>query len=274
MPHNLWIGRPGSLREIDQAAKSWDRSADLGATESRAASGRATVVYKPRPVRRLKLSWESLDQRTAVYLDRLARRVDGAGPFVVIDPAAVNLLEAAQAAGRDWPGSGGKVNWFGHGPASTVVESGTAPGAFALQAGAVDSGIGWRHPYWAKIPVAPGMTVSFRSPTAFPLTGVTQLDFKDATGAYLSTATGTAGQVTAVTPTGTAYVTPVAKPGAVGSYSLAGACFTIGGDWPDPTLPGDGCPAMAVTGYSDTPAAKLPYRNISIDFLEVASAAG
>ncbi|MGW4648340.1 hypothetical protein [Kitasatospora sp. NPDC004289] len=275
MPHNLWIGRPGALREIDQAAKSWDRSADLGVTEFRALGGRATVVYTPKPVRRLKLSWEGLDRDTATYLDRLARRADGPGPLAVMDPASVNLLEPAQAAGRDRTGSTGRA-WFVSGQPGAVVESTTVKGQFGFQAQAAESAVAWRSPYWAGgLPVVPGWTVSFRVPTAFPTdTCVAQLDFKSAAGTYLNSAVVTGRQVTAVVPPDAAFVTAVAKPGAVGTYSLANACYTIGGDWPDEALPGDGCPPMAITGYSDVPTAQLRYRNVSIDLLEVAGANG
>ena len=49
---------------------------------------------------------------------------------------------------------------------------------------------------------------------------------------------------------------------------LAGACLTIDAV-PVAYALGDGCPAMTVTAYSDVPASRLPYRNISIDLVEV-----
>ncbi|GAA1221461.1 hypothetical protein GCM10009665_09590 [Kitasatospora nipponensis] len=276
MPHNLWIGRPGSLREITQAAKSWDRSADLGVTEFRSLAGRATVVATPKAVRRTKYSWESLDQATATFLDRLARRIDGPGPIALIDPAAVNLLEPGQVSGTARPGSGGQNQWFVLANSTgAIVESTTVPGAFGFQSTAVTSMFGWRHPVWVGVPVMPGMTVSFLLPGGFPAaTAAAQLDFKAADGSYLSSAVATGLLVGAVVPAGAAFVTPVGKAGAVASYSLAGACLTIGGDVPAAGLAGDGCPGMSITGYTDSSASRLPYRNVSLDLLEVGSAVG
>ncbi|WP_457032605.1 hypothetical protein [Kitasatospora sp. P5_F3] len=281
MPHNLWIGRPGSLREIDQAAKSWDRSADLGVTEFRSLSGRATVVYAPRSVRRLKLSWESLDQGTAAYLDRLVRRVDGNGPLVVLDPVVANLLTADQSAGRALsrvaagadparPGQWYPVNGL-------LVESVNVPGAYAFQATVATATVSWKHPNWPGLPVVPGMAVTFALPTAFPAaTSVAQVKFLNSAGNDLgSGALSSPGRtVNGTVPVGAVYAVPFGTPGAVGNHALAGACFTVGGDWASEEQPGEGYPAMAVIGYADTPAAKLPYRNISIDLLEAASTAG
>lgn len=282
MPHNLWIGRPGSLLEIIQAAKSFDRSADLGVTQFTSLGGRATVVVTPKPVRRAKLSWEALDQATATFLDRLARRVDGPGPIVLIDPAAVNLLEPSQAAGTARPGSGGASQWFINVPsgvnpatAGSIVESTTVPGAFGFSSLTASSSIAWRHPVWTGIPVMPGMTVSFSPPAGFPTaTALAEVDFKSANGTYLSSATAVGQPVVATVPPNTAFVTPVAQAGAIGSFSLAGACFTINGDVATPALAGDGCPGVSVVGYTDTVSTRLPYRNISLELLEVGSAVG
>lgn len=282
MPHNLWIGRPGSLLEIVQAAKSFDRTADLGVTQFTSLGGRATVVVTPKPVRRAKLSWESLDQATATFLDRLARRVDGPGPIALIDPAAVNLLEPSQAAGTARPGSGGANQWFinvpsGVNPASagSIVESTTVPGAFGFSSLTTTTSIGWRHPVWVGIPVMPGMTVSFSPPAGFPsATTMAELDFKKADGTYLSSATVVGQAVVATVPPTAAFVTPVAQAGAVGTFSLAGSCFTINGDVASPALAGDGCPGVSVVGYSDVLGPHLPYRNISLELLEVGSAVG
>jgi hypothetical protein len=62
-------------------------------------------------------------------------------------------------------------------------------------------------------------------------------------------------------------------PGAIGTYSLAGACLTYGGT-AENGVPGDGLPPMSVTGYTDTPGRPLPYRSIGLDLVEVSSATG
>ncbi|MDH6111165.1 hypothetical protein P3T36_003189 [Kitasatospora sp. MAP12-15] len=282
MPHNLWIGRPGSLLEIVQAAKSFDRTADLGVTQFTSLGGRATVVVTPKPVRRTKVAWESLDQATASFLDRLARRVDGPGPIAVIDPVAVNLLEPSQAAGTARPGSLGANQWFINVPsgvnpatAGSIVESTSTPGAFGFTSLTTTTSIGWRHPVWVGIPVMPGMTVSFSPPAGFPAsTTQAEVDFKRADGTYITGFTAIGGPVTATVPPNAAFVTPVAQTGQIGTFSLAGACLTINGDVPSPALAGDGCPGVSIVGYTDVLGAHLPYRNVSLELLEVGSAVG
>src|SRR5690349_864913 len=121
MTRNLWIGKPGLLREIVQAAKSWDRSADLNVTEFKSLEGAVTIVAPPRTVRRLKLSWDMLPPQDAQHLVRLAQRVNGPGmqgslreafgPVAVIDPAAVNLLDPYQAAAQS-TSRNGSDHWF------------------------------------------------------------------------------------------------------------------------------------------------------------------
>ncbi|MEU6573302.1 hypothetical protein [Streptomyces sp. NPDC046805] len=271
---NLWIGPPGDLYEIDQAAKSFERAADLGVTEFKALSGRVTLTRNTTPVRRIKLNWDMLPPPTARVLDRLARRVDGSAPLLLIDPAAGNVLEAAQAGGKGPSGSTGLAQWFKVSTNGTVVE--TAPGVFAFTAADATSSVAWRCGPWSgNFPTAAGLRVSFRAPTAIAALGTAAvgIDFKKADGTVLSTASATGPFVAATVPAGATHLTPTAKPGTAGTYSLAGACLTYGGDTAEDDVPGDGLPQMAVTGYSDTPGSPLPYRNVGVDLVEVSGAA-
>ncbi|GAA1358122.1 hypothetical protein [Streptomyces beijiangensis] len=280
MARNLWIGKPGLLREISQAARSWDRSAELNVSEFKSLEGRITTVAPARSSRRLKLSWDSMEPADAQHLVRIARRINGpgmtgssrnagAGPVVVLDPASVNLLDPYQAAGQSSE-AGGADQWF------------TVQGAITISPFIGDTvvgdcqdpatRIGWRHGVWTGWPVVPGMQVSWMVPPDWiSAVATAQLDWKDVDGAYLSTDSVTGSVVTATAPAGAAFVTPVGGPGATGMTGLAGACLTIG-EQPVAFALGDGCPAMSVTGYTDTPAARLPYRSISIDLVEVNSA--
>ncbi|GAA2395882.1 hypothetical protein GCM10010420_21770 [Streptomyces glaucosporus] len=279
MARNLWIGKPGLLREITQAAKSWDRTAELNVTEFKSLEGQITTVAPRRTARRVKLSWEWLEPGDAQHLVRLARRVDGPGmqgdprtahgPVALLDPASVNLLDPYQAAGQSTSARGAD-HWF-------TVQGSVAINPFVRDAVVGDcqdpaTRIGWRHNTWAGWPVMPGMEVSWLLPPDWsPGLATAQLDWKDADGAYLST-TGAGGTaVTGTAPAGAAFVTPVGGPGTTGMIGLAGACLTVG-EPPAAFALGDGCPAMSVTGYSDVPAARLPYRNVSIDLVEVAGA--
>ncbi|MET9733793.1 hypothetical protein ABZZ79_25015 [Streptomyces sp. NPDC006458] len=276
---NLWIGPPGSMTEIDQAAKSFDRSADLGVSEFKSLGGRVTVTRNLAPVRRLKLSWDLLAPVHARALDRLARRVGGSSPVFVVDPAAGNVLGAGHAAGLGVTGATditGLAQWFRTGTTGAVAESTTAPGTFVFTAADTTSAVAWRCPFTDKgFPVSPGLKVSFRAPTALAALGTVSvgLDYKKADGSYLSSSTATGALVSGTVPALAAYVTPTAKPGTAGTHSLAGACLTYGGTAED-GIPGDGLPPMAVTGYSDTPGRPLPFRNFSLDLVEVSSAAG
>ncbi|MFC8518313.1 hypothetical protein [Streptomyces sp. NPDC057257] len=275
---NLWIGPPGAMTEIDQAAKSYDRSADLGVTEFKSLGGRVTVTRNQSPVRRLKLSWDLLAPAHARVLDRIARRVDGPGPVYIVDPAAGNVLSPAQAAGLGTPGATdltGLAQWF-RTTTGTVAESTTAPGTFTFTAADNSSVVAWRCTgTGGNFPVSPGLSVSFQAPTAIAAlaTESVGIDFKKADGTYLSTTSAVGPLVSGTVPAGAAYATPTAKPGTAGTYSLAGACFTYGGTAAD-GVPGDGLPPMSVTGYSDTPGRPLPYRSMSLDLVEVSGAAG
>lgn len=274
---NLWIGRPGSMAEIDQAAKSFDRSADLGVSEFKSLGGRVTVTRNQAPVRRLKLAWDLLPPAPARALDRIARRIDGSGPVYVIDPAAGNVLAPAQAAGTGVAGATditGLAQWFVTLPNGTLTT--TTPGVFAFTATDATSTVAWRcNATVGNFPVTPGLPISFRAPTALAALGTVTvgLDYKKADGSYLSSSTTPGPLVTGTVPPGAAYATPTAKPGTPGTYSLAGACLTYGGTAAD-GVPGDGLPPMSVTGYSDAPGRPLPYRNFSLDLVEVSGAAG
>ncbi|MDX2826157.1 hypothetical protein PV416_35110 [Streptomyces ipomoeae] len=277
---NLWIGPPGSMYEIDQAAKSFDRTADLGVSEFKSLGGRVTVTRNLAPVRRIKLAWDLLPPAHARALDRIARRVDATVPATVflVDPAAGNVLTAGQALGQGTKGATditGLARWFKT-TTGTVAESTTAPGTFTFTSADTNSAVAWRCVATvSNFPVSPGLQVSFRAPTAIAALGTASvgLDFKKADGSYISTASAIGPLVTGTVPAGAAYVTPTAKPGTVGTYSLAGACLTYGGTAAD-GVPGDGLPPMAVTGYSDAPGRPLPYRNFSLDLVEVSSAVG
>lgn len=271
MARNLWIGAPGRLREIRQAAKSWERTAELNVTEFKALEGRVTTFAPTRTVRRLKLSFDALEPADAQHLAQLARRVGtGRGPLVVLDPVSVNLLDPYQAAGQsDAPG--GWDHWFTMN--GDIALARNADGVTTADCQDPAAAIGWVHGTWAGWPVVPGMQVSWLLPGGWDsATATAQLDWKAVDGTYLSTSQVTGTSVTATAPAGAAFATPVGRPGALGLFGLAGACLTLD-DTPVAHALGEGCPAMAVTAYSDVPARPLPYRNVSIDLVEVRRAA-
>ncbi|MEU6348871.1 hypothetical protein ABZ896_06045 [Streptomyces sp. NPDC047072] len=271
---NLWIGPPGAMVEIDQAAKSFDRTADLGTSEFRSLGGRVTLTRNLAPVRRLKLAWDLLAPAHARALDRIARRVDSGRPVAVVDPAAGNLLDPQQALGRRDPGMP-MVQWYlGNGSGSITA---TAAGDYVLNSTDAAGKAAWCSARWpdGRFPVAPGIVVSFRPPASFTGVGAqtVQITWRDSTGAALSTTGVTGSVLTATAPAGACSLTPYSMPGAIGTYSLAGACLTYGGT-AENGIPGDGLPPMSVTAYTDAPGRPLPYRSIGLDLVEVSSAAG
>ncbi|GGR73627.1 hypothetical protein GCM10010252_10250 [Streptomyces aureoverticillatus] len=273
MARNLWVGTPGLLREIPQAAKSWDRSAELNVSEFRALEGQVTTFAPFHTARRLKFSFEGLEPVDAQHLARLARRAPdartgrAAGPVAVLDPVSVNLLGPAQAAGQSGR-EDGLDHWFavsGKPAFKRFVREGWAVG------GTVPSVVGWVHGTWPGWPVAPGMTVSWLLPPGWGQDAVARLAWKDADGAPLRETDGSPASVTGVAPADAAFVTPQGVLKTTGVIPLGGACLSIG-EAAEAFAVGDGCPAMSVTGYSDVPAARLPYRNVGIDLVEVTRA--
>ncbi|GGV26680.1 hypothetical protein [Streptomyces spectabilis] len=274
---NLWIGPPGAMYEIDQAAKSFDRSADLGVSEFKSLTGRITLTRHPAPIRRVKLSWDLLGPHHARALDRLARRVDGAGPLVLVDPGSVNVLGPAQAAGRGPSGAAGLQQWSRVSANGSVIETSAATGVFSFTADDATSRVAWRWPGpGGNFPVTAGLPVSFHAPTALavPASRTVGIDFKRADGTTVGSATANGPLVTATVPDQAAYLTPHVRPGTAGTFALAGACLTYGGERAADGVPGDGLPLMSVTGYSDAPARPLPYRSFGIDLVEVTGATG
>ena len=72
------MDRPArAMVEIAQAAKSFDRTADLGVNEFKSIGGRVTLTRNLAPVRRLKLAWDLLAPRPRPH--RPPRRPPGSG---------------------------------------------------------------------------------------------------------------------------------------------------------------------------------------------------
>lgn len=257
---SLWIGPPGALREIRDAATDHDRTISLGVTEFRSLAGGVTVTSLPSPPRRLALSFASLPDDDVRWLEQLARRVTGPAPFGVLDPVAVNLLDGAQSQGYS-PVTGYEL---------------TGPGALAVQADrrvvlggtTTASVLRWRHPYWSGWPIAAGAWLGFTAALA-PQKGLCVLEYLTAGGTLLAQSQpGTA--VYEVPPSGTVFVRPVVRMQATTTPAPIGpAWLTVDTPaQPGVTVPlGDGCPAMTVTAYSDKPR---PWgRDLSIDLVEV-----
>ncbi|MFJ3858150.1 hypothetical protein ACIPRL_18135 [Streptomyces sp. NPDC090085] len=160
---NLWIGRPGALREITDGAAEFDRSPDLGVQEFRSLGGGVTTWAPPTAPRRLSLSWEAMQADDAYHLDRLARRVDGPGPIHVIDPGSDNWLAPSIGAGRI------SLADYSEWVADPTIIFHPAPLDYdvmrvSLQATSGNRRIVFRRPDGSAYPVAPGMRVAWWVP--------------------------------------------------------------------------------------------------------------
>ncbi|BAU83121.1 hypothetical protein SLA_2188 [Streptomyces laurentii] len=274
----MWIGVPGSLREIRDGARSFDRSPDLGITEFRSLSGGVTVWAPRSAPRRLKMQWEAMQTPDVDYLDRLARRTDSRGPVAVLDPLSRNLLAPAQAAGRgklsQWaPDAEIKLGLGIVGDDIPVVVEVTAAGD------SVD--LLWLHGQFHGYPVAPGKVFTWWAPgLQWAALSALRLYWYGAAKNLLSTTNhNTPGvPLVATAPAGAAYVRPGVRFSGVGTWTL-GASVLAPGDISAELLAGEppageGSPAYAVTGYSHTATAgDGRYRDIGLELVEVVSGA-
>ncbi|NUT93519.1 MAG: hypothetical protein HOY78_16005 [Saccharothrix sp.] len=263
---SLWIGPPGGMREVPDAATDYDRSISLGVQEFAALSGGVTTTRLATPPRRLTLSWSALLPEHARWLDALARRAYGPGPLAVLDPAADNLLDAGQSLGRT-PRRISLASW------GTLAER--SDGVLTVTDTRGDSSqLYYLAPYWVGWPVLPGVPVSFTSDLTRSGGARAVLDFWDASGAYLQTAGPAGPVVSAVVPAGAAFVLPkVWLPTLTAPIPVGAALLRLGEPVTatEPIPVGDGCPAMTVTGYADRP--RLPHRDLSLTLVEVRRAA-
>lgn len=251
MARNLWVGLPGQLREISQAATGFERGAELGVSQFTSLGGQVTTIAPRRAPRRIKLTFDRLGQDDAAHLDRLARRVDGPGPVEVLDPVARNLLDPLQAQGRIAAGSPYN-SWYTSTSGSGKLEVSTAPGAqpqtYVWKALTTSAQLSWHRRPRAGFPVVPGMRVRFTLPTSWRAGPcATRLHWRDANGTYLTSAADTGHTLVATVPEGAALVTPSGVTGEIGTYGLDGAVLTIDDDHV-PTAPANLLPAEQAAG--------------------------
>ncbi|TWP47437.1 hypothetical protein FKR81_32520 [Lentzea tibetensis] len=261
---SLWIGPPGRLRVLLDAATDYDRTADIGVTEFRSLAGGITTTSLATPPRRLTLAFTGLREAEARWLDALARRVFGPVSLAVLEPGIANVLDAAQSQGAG-PLSGYQLIGSGQltqSSSRTVAVTGTASG----------STLRWRHPQFPGWPVTPGLRVGFTSSLA-PSAGLCVLDYLNAAGLPLGSSAA-APVVFELPPPNTIYVRPAVQLQALANPVQLGAAWL---SLDTPVLPGavpigEGCPAMTVTSYSDKP--RFGHRDMTVSLAEVRSATG
>lgn len=279
----MWIGRPGSLREINDGASSFDRTPDLAVTEFRSLAGGVTTWAPPARPRRLKLAWEAMQQDDVRHLDRLARRLDQLGPVAVVDPLAGNLLGGGQAAGLGDP-----MRWgvsAGSGGADIILYGGGfgeyIPNTVSVEAVPASNGpdLSFRHPTWVGYPVTPGMTVTWWAPgllAAGAAVAQLRIEWYGADGKLISTGTTNAPTVPMVRPVPAlaAYARPAVRFSAKGMWTMGESVLALGdtsaallaGDRPV----GEGTPAYSITRYSHAASdGDGAFRDIGLELVEV-----
>jgi hypothetical protein len=262
---SLWIGPPGRLREIPNAAIEFDRTVALGVSEFQAMGGGVTVTSLPTPPRRLALSWTGLPIDQVDWLDGLARRAFGTSPLAVLDPVTRNLLDGPQSQGY---GPLGAWRLVGNGTLSR-----RADGAVMLTGTDELSQLQWRHPYWPGWPIRPGQRIAFASPLArSPIYCTLVWITVDGRETFGFTSEGSGGSINLPTEDTAFYVRPAVSPGTITTPAPIGPALLRMTDsrLPVPVGPvGDGGPAMAITGYTDRPAVAATTRDLSLTLVEV-----
>ena len=223
----MWIGRPGALRDIADGAVSYDRTPDLGVAEFRALSGAVTTWAAPVQPRRLQVAWTRMLRADWAHLDRLARRVDGPGPVVVVDPLSDNLLTSSQASGQ-----GSTAQWSTAGSVALAGLGGPWDPVTATVTGALTDTptLTWNHPTWTYgYPVAPGQSLTWYAPDLATVAEQLRLSWFTVTGAPLTaiaTAVTTRPMVVTV-PADAAYVRPSVRFLTPGAYPIGPALLRI-----------------------------------------------
>ncbi|GGV54226.1 hypothetical protein GCM10010245_85680 [Streptomyces spectabilis] len=276
----LWIGRPGALREVTDGAVKFDRSPDLGVSEFRALSGGVTTWIPPVRPRRLRVEWSAMQRGDVAHLDRLARRIDAAGPVAFIDPLAQNLLSTSQALGLGapdkWAYTKDVVTLF-NGIWDPYAENRVG----IMNASEKPAELYWQHPTWVGYPATAGMELTWWAPgllaSGAPVVQW-RMEWYDAAGKlfFTSSTPNVTVPIVRTAPEKSAYVRPAIRFDGtrLGEWAMGESMLCLGdvsaalvaGERPH----GEGTPAYSITGYSHAATAgDGAFRDISLDLVEV-----
>lgn len=282
MGGNLWIGRPGAMLEIAQRGEL-DRSPSMTVVEHRSLEGQITTWSPRYTPRRIKLSWKWMREADAQHLYRLASGMvatstDVLSTVAVVAPGCGNMLHPSHgqdswAYPRDaneimssWEVvGGGSRSWYAHSGVANVV---------------IGSTLWWRNTQnstraW---PTTPGMPMTFAvgaypGGTAALPAWTAGFQWLNDSRVVLSTqyATGRNIPITGVAPATAAWVRPFLSFNEAGSGAIGLSCL-VPGFTADLTATGDGSPEYSVVAFTEA-VTQLPYRDVTIELVEVASAA-
>jgi len=268
----LRIGRPGDLVALPIPLPNVPRTATGQQSVREALRGGITAQRTGVLRRRWQFKWERLPASDFIVLEQLRRGHRGRGGYVLVDPAAVNMLDDRASSGGDNPdgaawtaSSGTVVSSTGQAYAGLTSQLWTHP-ASAVSGSYVElpwAGGGFGYPVVPGDPYAFSARVSATS-ASFSLRA--DLVWFTAAGASISASSGTAsapaaslstwGQRTATgTAPGTAaYVRPrITALAAVGSGQVAVDQAQLQwGSTVTATHPGSGVPRVALLELTDT----------------------
>jgi hypothetical protein len=281
---DIYFGRPGALVKMPYPRGDMDRGYDRLVYDFPTGSGQHMVSSLVGGSRLYSLAWAALHMDNFRMIEQYWTGAMGVGPWVVIDPAAGNLLlpNVASATStwndtRSWATSTGAANMgqLSSNQTATFIHRTGAPRSLRWMfsvAAATTPILGMASPYrgWFGIPVVPGLSYAL-SAWARPdnivdssITLAIKFRWMDATGVQIGTdvsggdivMTGwTRLSVVGVAPVGAVYLQPIFV--ATGSTITTGASIyidetlleqdTVVNDW----APGTGVRPVEILGLPE-----------------------
>lgn len=196
---DIYLGRPGNLVAIPHPRNGIVRTRVRPRATFATASGGARVSQLPGGKRLFTLTWGQLWYETYATLEAIDQGHEGIGPFVLIDPATVNLLTVNQSAVTGELNSTDNFTLAGTG-SSLATDSATVDrGPRSLRWDFTSTGgtlnLDSPSPDWSGFPVVAGKAHRFwftarGAGTDAIMTMTPSIVWLDTAGATISTTTG------------------------------------------------------------------------------------
>src|SRR5688572_24126545 len=196
----MYLGRPGNLVAIPHPRRGVQRTRVRPRAVFATASGGNRMSQLPGGKRQITLTWSQLWYETYAALEAIDQGHEGVGPFVLIDPATVNLLTVNQSAVTGELNSTDNFTVAGSGSSiasdSSVLDRG--PRSLRWNFAATSTGtltLDSPSPDWHGFPVVAGKAHRFwftarGAGTDAIMTMTPAITWLDTAGATVSTTTG------------------------------------------------------------------------------------
>lgn len=299
---NVYFGIPGKLVTLPWPASGMDKPYDRQTSDFLTGSGMhqtSTLVLGSRPY---EIAWDALHIDNFIKLSQFRIGVNGAGPFVLIDPSSPNLLDANVSAPTAVTGFTSQSFISVSGANGTITHNSNS--AF------VHRSLGWASLKWAwsvtpattpqlfvqspsrawySYPCVPTLSYAFSSWVTVDGTVETnatvavKINWLNASGGVISTSAGSATAVTGWTklsvigtaPAGAVYMQPFWE--LTGSTMVSGGALyidevmleqdTVVNDW----APGTGIKPVEILGLSEKVPFDTRFRtNVTLSLRELA----